>query len=210
MKSVALRSACLAGLMLLLASPAFAGSINVGSNWLLPNTPNQVIPIFVSGNETVFGTNFRVAIGDGFPDSGIGVDGPNITNVDLWTGTIFATSGNNQTNPTSLPQVWESSFIVDTGQQVTLSGVNQLLATLTVDTTGFTTGTWTLDLAQVAGTGLDTELLNGGGNPIGSFAITNGTVSVPEPSSMVLAGLVSGVAFAGRAWRRRREVKKSA
>ena len=69
--------ACLVGCMvvLLVAAPTSAASIDIGAHYLLPNTPRQPVPIFVTGGETIAGMNLRGIIGDGGVPFG-GVEGP--------------------------------------------------------------------------------------------------------------------------------------
>lgn len=59
----------LALLLAFVAVPAAqAASIVVGTHFLLPNTPNQVVEIGATGGEAINGMNFYSAVGDGGPD----------------------------------------------------------------------------------------------------------------------------------------------
>ena len=86
-----------------------------GQHILLPNTPNQIIPIFVAGGFSVQGLNFHVQIADGGPEAGGSIDGPGIQAVDLAGNpiapTIFTGNNGGQVGMVSLPQVqaWEIS-----------------------------------------------------------------------------------------------------
>src|SRR6185437_7568799 len=115
--------------------------ITVGNHTLLANTANQKIQIFVSSQNTmVQGTDVEVQIADGGPAAGGKVAGPKITNVDVLSGTIFANNNGGQTGSGSMvPQVYEVSTTAN--GSVAASG---LLATITVDTTGFNGGTFSL------------------------------------------------------------------
>ena len=122
--------------------------INVGDHTLLPNTPGQTIDISVSGGIPVEGLNFNVQVADGFPD-GVPpgtVDGPNITGVDvLGTASKPTIFFGNSTVPQQIrfdAQVWSVSTTTSSGF-VSTAG---LLAILTIDTTGWFGGVWTLAL----------------------------------------------------------------
>jgi hypothetical protein len=143
----------LAGFVVLLAvASANAITITVGNHTLLANTPGQQVQIVVSGGEQVSGVNLHVQVGDGGPelvDFGLppGVDGPAITAVDLTTGTIFAGVSDTPFVIETIPQYVNYSLAMLTpGSSVPAAG---LLATLTIDTTGFTSGTWDLLLSDV-------------------------------------------------------------
>lgn len=151
--------------------------INVGSYTLLPNTPNQTVKIFVTGGDAVQGLNFYAQVADGGPAAGGTVTGPAITGVDILAGTIFAANNNGADNPGSVPQLAARTT-------TTLAGSvpgNGLLATLTFDTTGFTTQrTWSLNLKNT---------LNGPTDFAGTPAtIADGSiiVNVPEPACILL------------------------
>lgn len=131
---------------------AHAITIQVGHYLLAPNQPGQTIDVMVTGGEMVSGVNIFTQIGDGGPelaDYGLpaGVDGPGITAVDLKSGSIFANVPDPAVDQGSLPQlaVW-SLGIAAPGGKVSANG---RLATLTIDTTGFTAGRWTLQLSDV-------------------------------------------------------------
>lgn len=143
----------LAGFVVLLAvASANAITITVGNHTLLANTPGQQVQIQVSGGEQVSGLNLYVQVGDGGPelvDFGLppGVDGPAITAVDLTTGTIFAGVSDTPFVIEAIPQYVSYSLAMLTpGSSVPAAG---LLATLTIDTTGFAGGRWDLLLSDV-------------------------------------------------------------
>jgi hypothetical protein len=91
-------------------------------------------------------------VGDGGPErtqAGIptpGVDGPSITNTKLKQGTIFASSVAPQVTVPGIPQVASSSIAVYEEESVAADG---LLCKITIDTTGFTSGTWDLILVNL-------------------------------------------------------------
>ena len=108
-------------------------TIVVENDVLLPNRAGQTIQIMVSGGTAVSGVDFNAEIAGGGTVNG-GTAGPAITNVDLVTGTIFAGNNSGQQNiPSNSPQVYEGGISTTSGT-VAASG---LLATLTINTTGF-------------------------------------------------------------------------
>ena len=91
------------------------------------------------------------------------------------------------------PQLAAFGILTNTGT-VAADGT---LAKLIVDTTGFTGGTWSLNLRSPAG---DTTLLNAAGAPI-NLLIEPGLITViPEPANIVLA--ITALILVGR-WRRK-------
>ncbi len=163
-----------------------------GQHVLLPNTPNQSIPVLVAGGFPVRGLNFHVQIADGGPEAGGSIGGPSIQSVDLagdsTAPTIFTGNNGGPSGMTSLPQVqaWQISAVQGT---VTAEG---LLATLTIDTTGFwkdaaDTYTWPLQLTETQ-TG-STHFVSAAGNRINAVAIA-GTLTLGTPP-VALASTVS-------------------
>ena len=188
-----------ASLTVLLSISAASGvpTVVVGNHDLLPNTPGQSINIPVTGAVGVEGLNAYVQIGDTTAGPVISnITDPNFgaMGVDLETGTIFA--GNNFGQLTSLTQnrLWILDIITASGSAAT-SGT---LMTITLDTTGLTTGTFDLLLAGTNGG--DTEFLDSLGGLI-QASITNGTITVPEPMTLTLLGIP---AIAGLLRRRKR------
>jgi hypothetical protein len=121
--------------------------IDVGTHYLEPNLAGQTILIRVSttdGNR-VGGCDLNVQVDGGGPPQG-GVLGPAITAVNLESGTIFAGNNTGQNNLGSFPQLALYSIVTSSGTV----GAGGLLATLTVDTTGFRTlgQSWTLQLGN--------------------------------------------------------------
>lgn len=204
MKRIA--SAGVAGLLVLLVSPMARGAtVTVGDHVLFANAPNQVITIPIVGVEQVAGEDFFAQIGDGgAKNNGVNTK-PVFMNVDIVTSTIFA--GNNVgaggdpggTPPGSNaahPLIWVDGTVTNNGS-VTASGT---LATMTIDTTGLTSGTFPLIVTGVANTlgNFNTTLRNANGDPI-PLTVINGsiTVMVPEPQVVTLV-IVAGVALVAR------------
>jgi hypothetical protein len=148
--------------------------IIVGNHQLQPNTPDQTIEIQVSGGDAIEGLNLYAQVADGGPAEGGSDLGPSIT-ADILTGTIFAGNNSGSDSTGSSPQVAARNTLTDSGT-VPASG---LLATLTLDTTGFFAGSWGLFLENT---------VNGATDFAGVAAdITDGNITiVPEPASALL------------------------
>lgn len=156
--------------------------IVVGHHELLPNTANQTIEISVSGGDAVQGLGLYVQVGDGGPDLTGSDEGPNITEIDALTGTIF--DGNNT------GQFLLGSFDLFRAVSVTTGdgsvGADGLLATITFDTRDIDSGSWPLLLGSTAVARSDFA-----GIPI---EITEGSITVvPEPATVVM--MVQAAAF---------------
>lgn len=150
-------------------------TIVVGQHDLLPNTPNQIVKINVSGGDEVDALDLNAQIADGGPEVGGSIDGPAITGADIITGTIFANNNDGQSDLGSYPQVALRSTVADSGSVI----ADGLLTTLTIDTTGFSTGTFSLNLGDTLNGPTDFD-------PI-SADITDGSITiVPEPASICL------------------------
>ena len=126
-------------------------TIEVGDYVLRPNRPGQQIEIYVQGGQPVAGLDFFLQLGDGGPELdqlGLppGQDGPSITHVELKQGTLFQNTPDVGIDLGSLPQVANWSISIADEGSVPAEG---LLATVTVDTTGFFDGTWSLLLADL-------------------------------------------------------------
>jgi hypothetical protein len=126
-------------------------TIMVGDIVLAANTPNQIVPIYVTGGQLVSGLDLYVQVGDGGPELislGLprGTDAPSIAGVRLKDGTIFAQTPDAAVDLGSLPQVATWAISLSDAGSVAAEG---LLATLVIDTTGFFAGNWPLALAGV-------------------------------------------------------------
>lgn len=179
--SPAVSSPVLAAGNQVLSSPAIA----VGSHVLLPNTAGQVIQIYVIGEVAVQGLNFNIQVADGGPEAaawGGSIDGPEIQGLDIITGTIFASSNTGGGDDSdgaypadSIPQ-WEFRDTTTNSGTVVANG---LLATVTIDTTGFTSGSWSLVIG---------ETVNGPTDFAGLAAvITDGTITLRNPNAPPVA-----------------------
>jgi len=194
------------GIVCLLISPLSATAaiiIDVGDHLLQPNMPDQTFQILVSGGDLVQGLNFYIQVADGGPEAGGSIDGPVIQELDILTGTIF--DGNNtgaidfDGGPPPYPDVvpqWEGHSTTTLSGSVAATG---LLATVTIDTTGFGGGTWDL-IMQNTGDGTYTTDFAGI-----SADITDGSITViPEPSTFVMSTGLIAMGLVGYGRRRRR------
>ncbi len=177
------------GLVLALGASAARADliITVGQTQLQPDTPNQPVQIFVTGGDPVEAVQVECQIEDGALNGPI--TAPTITELDVVTGTIFSANHFGQTPPlTGVINSWLATRGTWTSSgTVAASG---LLATVYIDTTGFTspTGTWALKLSGT----------RNGNTVFGDIepTIFNGSVTlepVPEPATALIA--VAGAAL---------------
>lgn len=176
-----MKTACFITAVLLSTQMLTAQTIllDVGDHTLKSNTPNQTISMSVTGGAAVQGVNLLVQMGDGGAALG-GVDGsaPAITDITLITGgMIFEPSNTGHVlfdPPTD--QFWQIGTTTDANVSSTVSA-DGLLAVLTIDTTGFTSGTFDLKAGdiQAGGSTFDSDFAGL------AATITNGSVTVPEP-----------------------------
>jgi hypothetical protein len=200
-------------ILLLTASLTQAASIDVGNHQLLPNTPNQKIALYVTGGDAIAAADLLIQIGDGgpervnFPPLTAGTDAPGVPlpiglpNANLENPTFGPDTGIFASTPNggqfdglggSIPQLIGLSILTDTGTVA----ANGLLATLMIDTTGFTSGTWDLMLKDtLAG---NTVFWSESANQV-PLTIVNGSLTiVPEPTAIVLVLTASLGLFALR------------
>lgn len=160
---------------------ANAANVAVGNHLLLANTPNQVITIQITGGEQVAGEDFFAQIGDGGAYNSGSNSKPAFTNVDIIGGSIFAANNTGaQGDPTvgnaAHPLIWADATVTGSGS-VAASGK---LATLTIDTTGLSSGSFPLVLTGVAssiGPNNNTVLNDSNGLAI-PITVQNGTLMV--------------------------------
>jgi hypothetical protein len=181
MKPARLAIAAVAAALYLASSAHAALIITVGDHTLLPGTPNQAIPLYVSGGDPVYGLTLVAQVADGGPSAGGSITGPTLT-ADPKTGTIFDAFPGTlySTAASGSPQIAIANALLDLPYTASATG---LIATLYIDTTGFTSGTWDLALASTLGdvtsfAGLDSSL-----------QITPGTITIraiPEPAALGL------------------------
>jgi len=196
--------------LLVAASAARADLVvTVGNHDLLPNTPGQVVQIFVTaqGGEAVSGNQLRAQLGDGGPDVG-GTDvGPVMTGDIIGPGTIFE-SNNVGVSDNSLGPLYVDLGTNTTAGTIALSPGQNLWGTLIFDTTGFGPG-FSMPLLLSGAAGGDSDMFPfhvTNFDPGFALLIENGSINipiVPEPSSIVL-GMFAVAGFGAVAIRRRR------
>lgn len=193
----------------------------LGNYDLLPNTPGQKIPLYVTGilpNEgptfpliagSVSGIYLAVAINEGGIAWG-GTLGPKITSIDVDSGPTIWVPPNSPSGHI-IPAEYNDGQLSSIGLLTNDGWVNVSggqIATLLIDTTGFDSGTYSLTLSggTVANVLGDTDILGWYGDDVYDAFYTGpaGTITiVPEPTSMVLAAIgLMGLAAWG--WRRKR------
>ncbi|MBI1310044.1 hypothetical protein GC176_01965 [bacterium] len=161
--------------------------IDVGNHVLQPDMAGQELQIQVSGGDEVQGVTLRVQIGDGGPEAGGSQDGPSIQTVDILTGTVFESNNTglrqdvDGDSPDTVPQFERAETTTSSGT-VSASG---LLATITIDTTGFTSGQFPLLLAGT----LDGDTILPPASA-GDVSITNGILAISSSSSPTVTGIM--------------------
>jgi hypothetical protein len=171
--------------------------IDVGNILVEPNRSDQEIQIRIRNTGpdpvAVAGLNFVVQVNDGVG----AIPGPAITGIDLVTGTPFLGNNTGQFNhPDDLPQFASATVTINLGGSPVVYPVDEdvLLATLTIDTTGFGAGSWQLRLGD---TMVDpTFFYDPDAEPV--FAtINDGTLTaVPEPAFAATTLAIGALAFA--------------
>ncbi len=168
---------------------------------LNPNEANQSFDITIANGGAalaVTGIGFNIQVADGgpsipAPNTGT-IDGPEITAVDVFTGTAFASNNNGPGGTGGIVggQFFERTTLTSSGTVEIPSGTSKI-ATVTFDTTGFFNGTFDLTMNTLNG---PTKFTTTGGDEIPT--LLNGSLTiVPEPgttalwASLGLAGLVA-------------------
>jgi hypothetical protein len=162
------------------AAATAGAQINIGTQQILANTPNQKIYLFVTGGELVTGFNLRAQLTGGSPApvlQGVTFGGG------IWAGQPLMVAGGGVVTQPQLAQA--SAVLVTAGNAVAAEG---LLATLTVDTTGVAAGnTFSLLLGGTA-IGQDSDFTLTGVTTIAP-ALTVGTIELVDPAApLVLSG----------------------
>jgi len=174
--------------------PAAAVTISVPASTVLErNQAGQTVQVMVSGAEAIAGMTLAVQVADGGPGSvtqGL-IDGPDITAIDLLAGSIFGANNEGVDDPGSYPQFALRSVTTHPDSTISLTGQPSLLATLTLSTVGVGPGTYALLLGGVPAALGSSEFYDTTGETI-TPTIVNGTLTiVPEPSTLLLAGLAA-------------------
>ncbi len=170
---------------LALAGPAGASIIiNVGAHNLIQNSPGQVVQIFVTGGDQVTAFNLRAVIGDGMGDS----PEPKFQSINF-NGGIWDVAENTVIGGPigGFEQDAQAYVAFNTSVSVPANG---LLVTLTIDTTGFFSGSSFPLLLKSTEIGSDSDFVVIGGATLAAD-ITNGMFNiVPEPAP--IAGDANG------------------
>jgi hypothetical protein len=201
-------ASCLAVLICVASVSHAATSIVVGNHVLLPNTPGQIVQIFVTGGDNIQGMNLNAQIGADPENLVTPVfefgGGPGASTI-IGPGTIFNPNNVGMNDVTFYPALFQAGTATGTGTVV----ANGLLATLVIDTTGFFSGSWSLNLFNTLGGPTDWAGSIFQGNPVSEPEIIDGSISIPipEPSSVVLA--MFGVAGLGAVAIRRRRARRA-
>lgn len=184
-------------LTLSVTSPLSAGFMFSGNHTLIANQQNQVINIFASPSsvgEIAAGLNLNLIIDDGGSIVG-GEDNnsPKISSVNLKPfGGLFANIPDAQTNAFSSQKLYQVTIAPTSVANRPIITSNVLLAQVTLDTTGLTSGTWLLDLdGLVRPPNINLPASDFAG---AAASITNGSLTisaVPEPSSLLTLTIFS-------------------
>ena len=166
------------GIVVVFGVAAVAGAtpdIVVGTHRLIENKADQTIEIYVTGGDDVQGLEFDVRIGGG-------TSGPIFEDVDIFSGAIFVAHEANHYTSSYVNDRDAYQGVTTTGGYISTYG---LLATLTIDTTGLYDGEYDLSL-------IDTT--EGRTNFAGVHVdITDGLIIIPEPTSMMIILVGSGL-----------------
>lgn len=176
-------------------NPTNASEVSTGtvtSYHLFSNTSGQVIDIYAAFNAGTSGFTSASSQGfDFFIQIGNGGSAPSITAVNLLpTSGLYTSSSTYTLSPSeynSSPQIWQASGSTSSGS-VTITTTPVLLGTVTINTQGYSSGTYSLSLINTP-IGGSTDLGNITtfyNNPNTSIIVS----STPEPSALALFGLV--------------------
>lgn len=182
---------------------ADAGIVLGGEHVLIADRANQIVNIFASptfAGEIAPGFNLNLFVDDGGSVvGGLDNNAPKITSVNLKpVGGLFSAIPDSQTVVFSSQKLFQVTIAPTTAATRPQITANILLAQVTLDTTGLTTGNWVFGLNGLPGVGLPASDFAGN-----TTVVTNGTLTitaVPEPSTIALTaiGLVTGVCFQRR------------
>ncbi len=160
-------------------------TLSFGDLTVAPNTPGQTIEVFVSGGNPVDAIQLNILIGDGGAITG-GTN-PNfdlVQDVDIITGTIF--NGNN--NGVSGARLAQDGFAFDSTSTVAGTvAADGLIATLTIDTTGLNSGSFSI--STDSGVGIQGPTTFAGANGVITAMQASGVINIDD--NLVLKGDVN-------------------
>ena len=150
-------------------------TVSVGDHILLPNIGGQTFDLYASEFQQIQGVDLIGQIADGGPGAGGFEVAPSFSADLLVPGAIFYPNnvGQYDFNQGSLGNQFVWMETLTAGGTVFGSG---LLARLTIDTTGFTAGTWPLSLSGTVGG--DMTFYSSVGDPY-SPLVVNGSITIP-------------------------------
>ncbi len=178
-------------------------TIDAGTHVLQPNLIGQTIEIYVTGEGALYevlNVNFHAQVADGGPAHGGVILGPEFTCLDLFDDdplTDFVFDGNNTGRASGTPDGIISPQLAYEGTTTAsdTATAEGLLAIITIDTTGFDSGSWDFLL-----TGCLSGNTDFGDVPV---TVSNGTIIVPEPVSLSMILLGAGLILPRRRWSKR-------
>ena len=212
------------GLVASASAEVLPPSIDIGSHTIAGNSTAEMIQIFVTGAQDVTGLQLYAQIGDGWHDvangTGAGVE-PIFAGI-MWSGALWgnksgSTGGSQGNPPYSTMGLYNYGSVIEQGitfdpvpdpefpateydedYYKTLDGTPRLVATLAINTMGYSSGTFDLMFdAPSIGTGGDSYFLDTSGDPVFP-TITQGSITIiPEPATLSLLAL-GGLAFLRR------------
>jgi len=200
----------LAGLAALAAGLALTVSlrgqviIDLPELFLQPHMANQAFDVFIQnegGPVEVTGIGFNIQVADGGPEAGGLIDGPAIMLVDVITGTIFESNNNGVSGTGSiLPQVYERGTMTvrpapGENESVVVIGTGRWkIARVTLDTTGFDSGTYALTLNTLNS---PTKFTMPDADDMIPILIEGSVTVVPEPGGWALGTGMMLLGYAG-------------
>jgi len=175
------------GLVASASAATLPPTIEIGSHVLAGDSTTQVVEIFATGAEDVSGLQIYAQIGDGVVGSGLEPVFASISfGGGLWDGPARTEVG----GPIAGTGMLADAGVTFNGasDEVALDDTSRLVATLTIDTTGFSSGTFDL-MFKTTDIGADSYFLDPNGDPV-SIEITNGSITItPEPATLSLLAL---------------------
>lgn len=181
--------------------------LDVGTVQVPENASGFQFEIYVNntGDEAVevAGLIFNLQVADSGPADrgGLGsIAGPEIASVDILTGTAFASNNTGQFDGAGSLQFANASVTTGSGTVPLLANTLTLVATVTLDTTGFfSPGTWELRLGDTVNG--STRFLDASAESILPIIQNGFLVAVPEPAGMVALTALGALAWGGaRRW----------